>query len=100
MTHNRTVRGRCSRSGPEIWEGDIMTYVGVEKFYRWYADTAKEPRMSSEELLSEVLRLAAEEKAEEYVLPADGTRSGREERYAFRCENVGACGANTGFMYF
>lgn len=77
-----------------------MTYVGVEKFYRWYAETAKEPKMSNAELLSDVLRLAAEEKAEQYVLPGDRTISGREERYDFRCENIGACGANTGFMYF
>ena len=77
-----------------------MNYVGVEKFYRWYADTAKEPRLTNPELLEEVLRLAVESKAEEYVIPPNRTKTGTEERYAFRTENIGACGANTGFMYF
>ena len=77
-----------------------MNYVGVEKFYRWYADTAKEPRLTDPELLEDVLRLVVETRAEEYVIPAEKTSSGREEKYAFRTENIGACGANTGFMYF
>ena len=77
-----------------------MNYVGVEKFYRWYADTAKEPKKSNAELLDEALRIALEERGEQYVLPPEKTLSGSEERYCFRCENIGACGADTGFMYF
>ena len=77
-----------------------MNYVGVEKFYRWYADMAKEPRMTDPELLEDVLRLVVETRAEEYVIPANRTKTGMEEKYAFRTENIGACGANTGFMFF
>ena len=77
-----------------------MNYVGEEKFIAWYRQTARPPRLSDAELLAEVHRQCVEAKAEEYVLSPEQTVSGREERYPYRCETIGACGASTGFLYF
>ena len=56
--------------------------------------------MSNAQLLEEVHQHFVDTRIPEYVLPAGKTRSGTAERYSFRAENIGACGANTGFMYF
>lgn len=77
-----------------------MNYVGEEKLFSWYHSVAKAPRRSNAELLAEIHRQCVETHAEEFVLPPEKTITGREERYAYRCETIGACGANTGFMYF
>ena len=36
----------------------------------------------------------------EFILPADKTLSGNEERYPFTFENLGCCGASTIYVYF
>ncbi|MBR5346013.1 MAG: hypothetical protein IK127_09345 [Clostridia bacterium] len=77
-----------------------MNYVGENKLFTWYHTVAKPPRLSDAALLAEVHQQCVEFHAEEYVLPPEKTLSGREERYAYRSENIGACGASTGFMYF
>ena len=77
-----------------------MNYVGTEKLYAWYAEKAKEPRMSNAQLLEEVHQHFVDTRVPEYILPAGKTLSGQTETYPFRAENIGACGANTGFMYF
>ena len=77
-----------------------MNYVGTEKLYAWYSETAREPRMSNAELLEAVHQHYVDTRIPEYVLPAGKTLSGKAEGYPFRAENIGACGANTGFMYF
>ena len=77
-----------------------MNYVSEEKLYAWYRQAAKEPRLSNAELLEEVHQHFMDTKEEEYTLPAEKTISGRPETYAYRCDKIGACGADTGFMYF
>lgn len=77
-----------------------MNYVNEEKFIEWYMSTAKPPMLSAPSLLAGAFRRYAETKCSEYVLCADQTVTGREERYPFRCETIGACGACTPFMYF
>lgn len=77
-----------------------MNYVNDAKFIEWYRSTANPPLLSNAALLSEVTRLYIETRRSEYVLPAEQTVTGREERYPFRCETIGACGACTPFMYF
>ena len=77
-----------------------MNYVNEDSFIRWYQSTAKAPQLSPEALLADVFRRYVETKCESYVLAAGQTVTGREERYPFRCETVGACGACTPFMYF
>ena len=77
-----------------------MNYVNEAKFIEWYQRTAKPPLLSSEALLSDVFHRYVETRCSEYILSAEQTVTGREERYPFRCESVGACGACTPFMYF
>ena len=77
-----------------------MNYVGTEKLFAWYAETAKEPRLSNAELLEEVHQHYVETRVPEFVLPAGKTLSGKPEAYPFRYDQIGACGANTEYMYF
>ena len=77
-----------------------MNYVSEDTFIAWYRETAKPPRLSDEALMAEVYRQCVEDGAEEFVLSPEKTFSGQEERYPYRAENIGACGASTGFMYF
>lgn len=77
-----------------------MNYVGENKLFSWYRSVAKEPRLTDAELLAEIYRQYVETRFEEILLPPEKTLTGREERYAYRCETIGACGANTDFMYF
>lgn len=77
-----------------------MNYVGEEKFFDWYHKTAKEPQKSDAELLAEVHQQCVDTHADTYILPPEKTVSGLEERYTYRFENIGACGASTEYMYF
>ena len=56
--------------------------------------------LSNAELLETVHQHFVDTKDETYTLPAEKTLSGQPETYAFRCDKIGACGADTGFMYF
>ena len=77
-----------------------MNYVNEDKFIVWYKSTARPPQLSETALLSDVFQRYVETRCSEYVLPAERTVTGREERYPFRCETIGACGACTPFLYF
>jgi len=77
-----------------------VNYVGEEKLWAWYREKAKTPRLSNAALLEKVHQHFVDTKEEVFVLPPEKTLSGREERYPFRCDKIGACGADTGFMYF
>ena len=77
-----------------------MNYVNEGQFIEWYVRTAKAPRLTPEALLDDVFRRYLETGCAEYVLPAEQTVTGREARYPFRCETIGACGACTPFLYF
>lgn len=77
-----------------------MNYVSEDKLFAWYRRTAREPWLSNAELLETVHQHFVDTKDETYTLPAEKTVSGQPETYAFRCDKIGACGADTGFMYF
>lgn len=77
----------------------MANYVNESAFFAWYDGAAREPRMSRAALLEDLARQHRDTRRKEYVLPPDRTRSGREERYPFRYENVGCCGASTVFYY-
>lgn len=77
-----------------------MNTVNEEALLAWYEAAAKEPRLERNALLADVARQYQQTRREEYVLPPARTRSGAEERYPFRCENIGCCGASTVFWYF
>ncbi len=75
-------------------------YVNEEALFAWYDANAREPRMPHAALLDDLTRRYLETRQPEYVLPPAKTNSGQEERYPFRCENIGCCGASTIFYYF
>ena len=77
-----------------------MNYVGDARFIAWYESVAKAPQKTPEALLDDVFRRYLETRCAEYILPPEQTVTGREERYPFRCETIGACGASTPFLYF
>lgn len=77
-----------------------MNYVNEEQFIAWYKSTARPPLLSESALLEDVFRRYLETRCSDYVLTAEQTVTGREERYLFRCETIGACGACTPFLYF
>lgn len=78
----------------------MTNYVNEAALFAWYEQVAKEPRLSPSALLEELTRRHRDTRETEYVLPPEKTRTGREERYPFRYENLGCCGASTVFYYF
>ena len=77
-----------------------MNYVNEAKFIAWYTAVAKEPHLSSASLLADVFQQYVSTHTSEYIIPAEKAISGREERYPFHFENIGACGASTFFIHF
>ena len=77
-----------------------MNYVNEDKFIAWYKSVATEPQLSSAELLTDVFQQYISTRSSEYVVHANESISGHEERYPFRFENIGACGACTNYIYF
>lgn len=78
----------------------MTNYVNEAAFFAWYDAVANGPDPGRAALLDDVLRQYRETRREEYVLPPERTRSGREERYPFRYDNVGCCGASTVYLCF
>jgi len=78
----------------------MTNYVNEAAFFAWYDEVAAEPEQSRPALLEDVARQYRETRQAEYVLPSAQTRTGREERYPLRYENVGCCGASTVFYCF
>ncbi len=77
-----------------------MNYVNQEAFFDWYSSVSNKDLINTEALLSDVFAQYCRTHSEEYILPAESTRSGNVERYRFRFENIGCCGASTMFIYF
>ena len=77
----------------------MTNYVNEQALFDWYEQVG-DGRLDRTRLLDEVLRQYAKTRREAFVLPASATRTGQEERFPFRYENVGCCGASTVFIYF
>lgn len=77
----------------------MLNYVESEKFIEWYRAAAKQP-LGDSEVLSRLYADYCDTRSSSFVLPAEDTTSGREEKYDFRVEVIGCCGANTVFIYF
>ncbi len=76
----------------------MYNYVNEESFFRWYKE--KTGLMADKKaLLQELARQYMATRKGEFVLSADKTLSGEEERYAFSFENIGCCGASTMYFY-
>ncbi len=74
--------------------------VNEDAFFAWYDSISLVPAGNRMGLLREVYSQYAETGESVFVLPANKTRSGAEESYAYTIEDLGKCGASTVFMYF
>ena len=76
----------------------MYNYVNEDAFFAWYEEkTGCKP--DKKPLLAELAKQYMDTRRGEFVLPAEKSISGAEERYAFRFENVGCCGASTIYFY-
>ena len=76
----------------------MYNYVNEDAFFAWYEEKAgRSPDKKA--LLGELAKQYMSTRRGEFVLSADKCLSGTEERYAFRFENVGCCGASTMYFY-
>ena len=76
----------------------MYNYVNEDAFFDWYKEkTGRAPNKKA--LLQELSRQYMATRKGEFVLPAGESLSGEEERYPFRFENVGCCGASTMYFY-
>lgn len=78
----------------------MTNYVNEDKFFQWYSETANSPIGNKTKLLNEVFQQYMKTRRQEYVLLATQTKSGNEESFPFRFENIGCCGASTYYIYF
>ena len=77
-----------------------MNYINEEAFFAWYKSAAKHETPTRPALLADVISQMNITGRQEYVLSPAETKSGREERYPYRFENIGCCGASTMYIYF
>ena len=77
-----------------------MNYVNEDAFFAWYKAAAKRESLAGPALLADVVSQMNITGRQEYILPPSETKSGREERYSYRFENIGCCGASTMYIYF
>ena len=78
----------------------MANFVNEEQFFNWYESVSKDGIKSKTELLNETVAIFANTGQAYYVLPASRTRSGKEESYPYKVENLGCCGASTIYVYF
>lgn len=77
----------------------MHNYVNEDALFLWYEEKTGQ-KANKKALLQEVAGQYMKSRKAEFVLGADKTLSGAEERYAFRFENIGCCGASTMYFYF
>ena len=78
----------------------MVNYVNQEAFFDCYDSVSTAADTDKSTLLSELFNRYCQTGEEHYTLPAAQTKSGQEESFSFRFENVGCCGASTVFIYF
>ena len=78
----------------------MINYVNDDVFWNWYKENAKELYMTKKDLLDDVFKNYCDTKKEVYTLSSDITKSGNEESYAFKFDDIGCCGASTIYIYF
>lgn len=77
-----------------------MNYVNENDFLKWYEKNAKDKQYNKFKLLNEVFEQYCETRVTEFILSSDKTVSGTEERYPYKYDEFGCCGADTKFIYF
>ncbi|MCF0120501.1 MAG: hypothetical protein HUJ65_02585 [Oscillospiraceae bacterium] len=78
----------------------MVNYVNDDGFLSWYSEKTGSTGFNKAALLQKVFDRYLEDQVPEFILPAGSTVSGAEERYPFRFEDLGCCGASTYFIYF
>ena len=78
----------------------MTNYINEENFIAWFTEKSNAPVSSRAKLLDEVLQQYIKTRKNEFVLSADRTKSGTEESYPIKFENIGCCGASTYYIYF
>ena len=78
----------------------MANYVNEEKFIEWYNSVSKEELRNKSELLTETVSIYSNTGKALYTLPAGKTKSGKEESYEYKVENLGCCGASTIMVTF
>jgi len=78
----------------------MINYVNDDIFWNWYKENSKELLKTKKALLDEVYQRYCETKKEVYTLTAEETKSGKEENYIYKFEDIGCCGASTIYIYF
>ncbi len=78
----------------------MANYVNEERFLKWYEENYSGTPAVRNELLEDALAVFVNTGEARYILPPEKTRSGKEESYTYRVENLGCCGASTIFVYF
>ncbi len=76
----------------------MYNYVNEDAFFAWYEEKTG-CAADKKALLQELARQYMSTRKGEFVLAADKSLSGAEERYPFRFENLGCCGASTMYFY-
>ncbi len=77
----------------------MVNYVNEEKFISWYKKVTGEEKVSFA-VLDDVFQCYAASGESVYTVPARKTLSGEDEKYEYRFEDKGCCGASTMFIYF
>ena len=76
----------------------MYNYVNEEKFIAWYKSAAKAP-LGDKAALAELAKRYMATRMPVFVLAAEESKSGAEESYEYRFENIGCCGASTLYFY-
>ncbi len=76
----------------------MFNYVNEDAFLSWYRGKAASP-LPDAKALEALARGYLKTRVGEFVIPAEESKSGTEERYPFRFENIGCCGASTLYFY-
>ncbi len=76
----------------------MYNYVNEDAFFAWYEEKTG-CKADKKALIAELSRQYMASRKGEFLLPAEKCLSAQEERYSFRFENLGCCGASTMYFY-
>ena len=76
----------------------MFNYVNEEKFMLWYREHARKP-LGQREVLAELAKRYMATRNPAFVLSPEESKSGVQESYEYRFENIGCCGASTLYFY-
>jgi len=78
----------------------MVNYIDEEKFFAWYLKNCKSPDSNHQRVLEGLYNRFCETGQQFYTISKENSQSGQTEKYVFRFEDSGCCGASTIFIYF